>query len=445
MATLKLTLLGAVRELEAVELPDVASAHGLRPLRRFALELHVPDGRHRELDAELRAAASPEGKPLRGADAVWRVSGGWTTTARGRRSGIHVYRIEVQEAEDLQAPEESGPAVETAEMSTGARATVPQMVLAPLTSAAIFLVVTVDTGGEGAVRDLLADIGSLERAVGFRGRPDGGLSCVTGIGSDAWDRLFAGPRPARLHPFREVNGPVHRAVATPGDLLFHLRASRLDLCFALAAEIMNRLRRAVTVQDEVQGFKYFDERDLLGFVDGTENPTGPTAHAAVLVGGEDPAFAGGSYVVVQKYLHDLDAWEALPVEAQEKVIGRRKLSDVELADDVKPANSHVALTSITDPDGREREILRDNMPFGSVGSGEFGTYFIGYARSPEVTETMLERMFLGTEDAGHDRILDFSAPVTGSLFFIPSADFLDDLPQPPDGGVSAAVATGRRG
>nr|WP_052397536.1 Dyp-type peroxidase [Streptomyces sp. NRRL F-5123] len=330
-------------------------------------------------------------------------------------------------------------------MSTGARATVPQMVLAPLTSAAIFLVVTVDTGGEGAVRDLLADIGSLERAVGFRGRPDGGLSCVTGIGSDAWDRLFAGPRPARLHPFREVNGPVHRAVATPGDLLFHLRASRLDLCFALAAEIMNRLRRAVTVQDEVQGFKYFDERDLLGFVDGTENPTGPTAHAAVLVGGEDPAFAGGSYVVVQKYLHDLDAWEALPVEAQEKVIGRRKLSDVELADDVKPANSHVALTSITDPDGREREILRDNMPFGSVGSGEFGTYFIGYARSPEVTETMLERMFLGTEDAGHDRILDFSAPVTGSLFFIPSADFLDDLPQPPDGGVSAAVATGRRG
>ncbi|CAM5541981.1 peroxidase [Streptomyces canarius] len=234
---------------------------------------------------------------------------------------------------------------------------------------------------------------------------------------------------------------MHRAVATPGDLLFHIRASRLDLCFALATEIMSRLRGAVTVQDEVHGFKYFDERDLLGFVDGTENPTGPAAHAAVLVGEEDPRFTGGSYVVVQKYLHDLDAWEALPVEAQEKAIGRRKLSDVELADDAKPADSHVALTTVTDADGNEREILRDNMPFGSVGRGEFGTYFIGYARTPEVTETMLERMFLGTASASYDRILDFSTPVTGSLFFTPSADFLEDVPDPPAPEPSAASPT----
>ncbi|KOX01875.1 MULTISPECIES: Dyp-type peroxidase [unclassified Streptomyces] len=320
---------------------------------------------------------------------------------------------------------------------------VPQMVLSPLTSAAIFLVVTIDSGGETTVRELLSDLGSLERAVGFRAQPDGRLSCVTGIGSHAWDRLFAGPRPARLHPFRELGGPVHRAVATPGDLLFHIRAARLDLCFALATEIMTRLRRAVTVQDEVHGFKYFDERDLLDFVDGTENPTGPAAHTAVLVGEEDPWFAGGSYVVVQKYLHDLDAWEALPVEAQEKAIGRRKLSDVELADDAKPANSHVALTTITDSDGNEREILRDNMPFGSVGRGEFGTYFIGYARTPEVTETMLERMFLGTASASHDRILDFSTPVTGSLFFTPSADFMEDLPDPPAPETCAAPPTER--
>ncbi|KOG75881.1 Dyp-type peroxidase [Streptomyces flaveolus] len=320
---------------------------------------------------------------------------------------------------------------------------VPQMVLSPLTSAAIFLVVTIDSGGETTVRELLSDLGSLERAVGFRAQPDGRLSCVTGIGSHAWDRLFAGPRPARLHPFRELDGPVHRAVATPGDLLFHIRASRLDLCFALATEIMTRLRRAVTVQDEVHGFKYFDERDLLGFVDGTENPTGPAAHTAVLVGEEDPWFAGGSYVVVQKYLHDLDAWEALPVEAQEKAIGRRKLSDVELADDAKPANSHVALTTITDSDGNEREILRDNMPFGSVGRGEFGTYFIGYARTPEVTETMLERMFLGTASASHDRILGFSTSVTGSLFFTPSADFMEDLPDPPAPETCAAPPTER--
>ncbi|MZG19303.1 Dyp-type peroxidase [Streptomyces sp. SID5914] len=307
----------------------------------------------------------------------------------------------------------------------------PQMVLSPLTSAAIFLVVTIDSGGEDTVRDLLSDVASLERAVGFRAQPDGRLSCVTGIGSAAWDRLFSGARPALLHPFRELDGPVHRAVATPGDLLFHLRAARLDLCFALATEIMGRLRGAVTPQDEVHGFKYFDERDMLGFVDGTENPTGAAARRAVLVGDEDPAFAGGSYVVVQKYLHDLDAWDGLSVEAQERAIGRRKTTDVELPDDVKPADSHVALTSVTGPDGNDLEILRDNMPFGSVGRGEFGTYFIGYARTPEVTETMLERMFLGTASAPHDRILDFSTAVTGSLFFTPAADFLEDLPARP--------------
>ncbi|MEU6366985.1 Dyp-type peroxidase [Streptomyces sp. NPDC046931] len=308
---------------------------------------------------------------------------------------------------------------------------VPQPVLSPLTAAAIFLVTTIGTGGEAVTRDVLADLNGLQRAVGFRASPDGKLSCVVGIGSEAWDRLFAGPRPAELHPFRELSGPVHRAVSTPGDLLFHIRAARLDLCFALAAEIMERLRDAVTVRDEVHGFKYFDVRDLLGFVDGTENPTGPAASTAVLIGDEDPAFAGGSYVIVQKYLHDLGAWNALPVEAQEMVIGRRKLSDVELDDEVKPADSHVALTTIVGPDGTKHEILRDNMPFGTVGRGEFGTYFIGYARTPAVTERMLERMFLGAQSAPHDRILDFSAAVTGSLFHVPTSDFLEDLPDPP--------------
>jgi len=316
-------------------------------------------------------------------------------------------------------------------MAEDTSAPTPQMVLSPLTSASIFLVATIEPGGETVTRDVLSEVASLQRAVGFRAEPEGRLSCVTGIGSQAWDRLFTGPRPKELHPFRELNGPVHRAVSTPGDLLFHIRAARLDLCFALATEIMARLGSAVTVRDEVHGFQYLDKRDLLGFVDGTENPTGASASAAVLIGDEDPEFAGGSYVIVQKYVHDLEAWNALPVETQERVIGRRKLNDIELDDDVKPADSHVALTSITEPDGTEREILRDNMPFGAVGRGEFGTYFIGYARTPAVTETMLERMFLGTQDAAHDRILDFSTPLTGSLFHIPTADFLDDLPGPP--------------
>ena len=188
----------------------------------------------------------------------------------------------------------------------------------------------------------------------------------------------------------------------------------------------------VTVRDEVSGFQYFDVRDLLGFVDGTENPVGRAAREAVVIGGEDPEFAGGSYVIVQKYVHDMAAWNALPVEQQERAIGRSKLTNMEMDDDVKPADSHIALNVITGPDGTERKILRDNMPFGSAGQGEFGTYFIGYARTPSVTEQMLRNMFLGTDSASHDRILDFSTAVTGSLFHVPSADFLDDLPDLPD-------------
>ena len=302
--------------------------------------------------------------------------------------------------------------------------------LTPLTDAAIFLVLTVNSGGEATCRDLLSDWAALQRAVGFRA-PGAGLACVAAVGSGAWDRLFAGPRPAELHPFRELRGPRHHAVATAGDLLFHIRHDRMDLCFEFACQVMSRLAGAVTVADEVHGFRYFDERDLLGFVDGTENPVGGAAGAAALVGGADPDFAGGSYVIVQKYLHDMGAWNALSTEDQERAIGRSKLSDIEMPDEVKPANSHVALNTITDPDGSQRQILRANMPFGDLSRGEFGTYYIAYAATPAVTEQMLANMFIGDPPGNTDRILDFSTAVTGNLFFAPSADFLDDLPDPP--------------
>jgi putative iron-dependent peroxidase len=205
------------------------------------------------------------------------------------------------------------------------------------------------------------------------------------------------------------------------------------LCFELAAQIMDRLRGVVTVVDEVHGFKYWDERDLLGFVDGTENPTDAAARTAVTVTAEqDPHFAGTSYVVVQKYLHDLAAWNALSTEEQEKAIGRSKLADIEFPDEAKPANSHVALNTITDPDGTQRQILRDNMPFGDFVREEFGTYFIGYAADPQVIEQMLSNMFVGVPPGNHDRILDFSTAVTGSLFAVPTADFLTDLPPAPE-------------
>ena len=309
---------------------------------------------------------------------------------------------------------------------------VAQPVLTPLTASAVILVLEIEAGGESDAYDLLTDLSGLARTVSFRA-PDGGLAVVAGVGSAAWDRLFTGPRPAELHPFEALEGDRHRAVSTPGDLVFHIRAATMDLCWELASLVVGRLAGAAKVIDEIHGFKYFDERDLLGFVDGTENPTGSAADAAVTIGTEDPAFAGGSYVIVQKYFHDMAAWNALTVEEQERVIGRAKLSNVEMDDDVKPSNSHVALNTIVEPDGTQRQILRENMPFGSLGAEEFGTYFIGYASTPSVTELMLQHMFIGDPPGNYDRILDFSTAVTGTLFFVPTGDFLDDPPPRPLG------------
>ena len=302
---------------------------------------------------------------------------------------------------------------------------VAQPIVAALTRAAIFLVVTLKPGADNraTLRSFCGDLSGIFRAVEYR-NIEAGLSCIMGIGSGAWDQLFGQPRPAELHPFREVRGGARHAVSTPGDFLFHIRARHMDLCFELATQIMARIGNAVSPVDEVHGFKNFDDRDLVGFVDGTENPRGQEVADATLVGEEDAAFAGGSYVMVQKYLHDMNGWNALSTEAQEKIIGRKKLSDIELDESVKPTSSHSSLTTI-DENGKEMKILRDNMPFGQAAQGEFGTYFIGYCRSPRTLEQMLENMFVGRPPGNYDRLLDFSRAITGNLFFAPSATFLE--------------------
>ncbi len=311
-------------------------------------------------------------------------------------------------------------------MST--RANLPpdsQSVVQPLTRAAIFLVATIGEGGEAAVRSFCSDLPALVRSVGFRDI-EANLSCIMGIGSAAWDRLFKQPRPSELHPFKEIKAGPRHAVATPGDVLLHIRARDMGLCFELAAQITSRIGGAVSIADEVHGFRYFDDRDLLGFVDGSENPTEQAANAAVYIGDEDPPFAGGTYVIVQKYLHDMARWNAQPTEVQERIIGRAKLSNIELDDSVKPAYAHNALTSIVE-NGKEVKIVRDNMPFGRAGEGEFGTYFIGYARSPATIEKMLENMFVGQPPGNYDRLLDFSTAKTGALFFVPPEAFLESM------------------
>lgn len=282
------------------------------------------------------------------------------------------------------------------------------------------------SAAEDAVRAVLGNAAGLKRSVGRR-LIERELSLVVGIGSAAWDRLFGAPRPAQLHPFQALQGSKHHAPSTPGDLLLHIRARTEDMCFELATQMMQALGNAVEPVDEVHGFRYFDARSMVGFVDGTENPEGAEAHEATVVGEEDPAFAGGSYVVVQKYLHNMQAWNLLSTEEQERVIGRTKHDDIELPDEVKPSNSHVALNVVEDADGNEMAILRANMPFAKPSRGEFGTYFIAYARDPAVTELMLTNMFIGRPPGNYDRLLDFSTAVTGTLFFTPSQAMLEAM------------------
>ncbi|CAM1509734.1 Fc.00g000690.m01.CDS01 [Cosmosporella sp. VM-42] len=306
----------------------------------------------------------------------------------------------------------------------------PQAVEAPLSQSATFLVLTAADAphADRTVRSTLSSIADITKNISIRHQA-ANLSCTVGIGSSIWDQIVKLPRPTELHPFKEVRGAKHTAVSTPGDLFFHIRSERRDLAFEFERQLMDRLGDAVIVQDETVGFRYFDTRDVLGFVDGTANPVGPDIGDSVLITDQDDsAGLGGSYIVVQKYLHDLGAWRSLKTEQQEAIIGRTKLDNIELEDaDSDQQQSHKSLATIEDEGGNEHEILRDNMPFGSPAKGEFGTYFIGYSKKLWVVEKMMERMFIGDPPGLHDRILDFSKPVTGSTFFAPSASLLADL------------------
>ncbi len=305
-----------------------------------------------------------------------------------------------------------------------------QSIDAPLSRAAVFLTLTVAEGRDAlqAVCGVLDGLDDLIKTVGFRDL-NGRLSCITALGSGLWDRFGTQKRPKELRPFAPIEGQIHKAPATPGDLFFHIRAEREDLCFEFERLLLNQLGSSVEVADEVIGFRYFDSRDLLGFVDGTANPTGRDINGSTLVGDEDAEFAGGSYVVVQKYLHQMQSWARLPKGEQEQIIGREIVSNVELPDATSGQKSHKTLATIVDEDGGEHDILRDNMPFGRPGQGEYGTYFIGYSRHLWVTQKMLERMFLGDPPGMHDRLLDFSTACTGAVFFAPAPRTVSTLVQ----------------
>ena len=249
-------------------------------------------------------------------------------------------------------------------------------------------------------------------------------SCVMGIGYDAWLQLrLPVPLPKELVNFAPVIGGKHKAVSSKGHLHFHIRADNTSICYDMASAIADILDPVAISIEEIHGFRYWDSRSILGFVDGTENPQGQDREFFSIVGDDDPAYKGGSYLFVQKYIHNLTAWKGLSTEQQEKVIGRYKSNDIEMADEVKPSNSHIALANI----GDDFKIVRDNMPFGNMSTNEMGTYFIAYASTFSTVQKMLNNMFIGSPEGNYDRILDFSTPKTGSLFFVPTFDMMDDF------------------
>jgi putative iron-dependent peroxidase len=266
-----------------------------------------------------------------------------------------------------------------------------------------------DTPIKKAFKALCALITNLNNSANTR-FPNSKASIVMGIGYDAWALLDL-PKPL------PIAGVKHTAVATPGDLHFHIRSDIHSFCIDTASAISDILTEIALSVLEIHGFRYWDSRSILGFVDGTENPHEADRPHFGIIGDEDPY-----YLFVQKYIHDMKAWKSLPVAEQEKVIGRSKADDIEMSEDVKPSNSHSALANV----GDDLKIVRDNMPFGNVSTNEMGTYFIAYASSFNTVKKMLTNMFVGVPKGNYDRILDFSRPETGMLFFVPTLDMLDD-------------------
>lgn len=283
------------------------------------------------------------------------------------------------------------------------------------------LVVSIRPGGEAVARGLARALPRLVQAVGARA-PDAELACVLGFSYDGWLRVAGRAAPSGMRPFEPVHGVTQTAPASPGDLLVHARTASRGLCFELVTRVVAQLRDAVRVELEVQAFRSFDNRNLLGFVEDVDNPTGAAAVEAALIGADDPEHAGGSFALVQTFLHDLAAWERLHVCEQERVVGRDKLTNTPIAEqDV----DHHRLIHLEGP-----RPLRHSMAFGSPALGEYGTVSVAYAASPDVLEASVSRRFVGVPLGTYDPVLDFSTAVSGGLFYVPPSVELRGLATP---------------
>jgi putative iron-dependent peroxidase len=253
---------------------------------------------------------------------------------------------------------------------------------------------------------------------------EGSPVCTVAFGAEFWDRMSKDGRPKKLRPFRTIEGTNADAVATGGDVFLHVHSARRDLAARVLLRLLAELDGAAQVVEEVQGFRHLDSRDLTGFLVGTGNPEPAERPSVALVGDEDPEFRDGSYVLAQRYEHNLRYWSRLSTEDQEGAIGRTRADGVELPDDSRPATSHVSRV-VVEEDGEELAVVRHGSPYANAWAQ--GLYFVAYCETPDTFDKMLARMFGTSGDGLTDRLMDFTKAVSGALFFAPSRERLAEL------------------
>ena len=292
-------------------------------------------------------------------------------------------------------------------------------------SDALFLTLVIrdDEDSLKQIRQTCGDIPALTDKYS-RQYPDARLSSTISIGSIAWDKLYPQHKPRNLTTFPKQSDGHRKAPATKGDLLLHIRSDRKDVNFILMREVMKQLGEAVRLQEEVHGFRYLESRDLTGFVDGTENPTGDNRATVALVSEEDPVFSRGSYIHTQRYIHHLNAWEQQSIAEQEQIIGRSKPDDIEFSPEDKAPTAHIKRVNLKDEHGKSMEILRHSMPYGSA--REAGLFFIAYSKTPRHFTLMLKAMIQADPSGHYDHLMNYTTAVSGCAFFAPSVEFLQN-------------------
>ena len=239
---------------------------------------------------------------------------------------------------------------------------------------------------------------------------------VAGFGRRLWSALSPSSVPADLLDFETIHGvDGHVAPATRCDLWIWLQGDGEDENVARTLALHTALRDGFTLALEQPGFTYFQSRDLIDFEDGTANPEDDAARTEAAVVPTGPG-AGGSIVLVQRWVHDLDKFKALDVATQEAVIGRTKADSIELEGDDMPPDSHVSRTDV-EKDGIALKVYRRSAPYATL--AKHGLYFLAFARARERHQIQLERMFGVSGDGLHDRLIEFSRADTGSYLFAP--------------------------